>query len=81
MLNIIIGILMVISLLAIVVFIYCAMILNKQTYKDKEAKDYIEDFLVELKHNESINKKKKIENRVDISYVIERLEDIKNEKL
>lgn len=81
MLNIIIGILMVISLSAIVVFIYCAIMLNKETYKDKETKDYIEDFLVELKHNKKINEQENLENRVDIDYVIERLEDIKNEKL
>ena len=79
--NILLGIAIIIGLVIMLIFIYCAMVLSKDNYKNKEFKDYIEDFIIELKHNESINKKKKIENRVDISYVIERLEEIKNEKL
>ena len=39
----------------------------------------IKDFLKELKDNQRINKQRNIENRVDISYVIERLEDIQSE--
>lgn len=34
------------------------------------------EFIEELKHNQNINIEKDLENRVDIDYVIERLEDI-----
>lgn len=34
------------------------------------------EFIEELKHNQKINFEKGLENRVDIDYVIERLEDI-----
>ena len=34
------------------------------------------EFIEELKHNQKINYKKGIENRIDIDYVIERLENI-----
>lgn len=33
-------------------------------------------FIEELKHNRDVNIKKGLENRIDIDYVIERLEDI-----
>lgn len=36
----------------------------------------MQDFIDELKHNQKINIEKGLENRVDIDYVIERLEDI-----
>ena len=36
----------------------------------------MKDFIEELKHNQEINIKKGLENRVDIDYVIERLENI-----
>ena len=36
----------------------------------------IESFIKELKGNKKINKKRGLENRVDIDYVIERLKDI-----
>lgn len=36
----------------------------------------MKDFIDELKHNQKINIEKGLENRVDIDYVIERLEDI-----
>ena len=35
------------------------------------------EFIEELKHNQKINLEKGLENRIDIDYVIERLEDIK----
>lgn len=34
------------------------------------------EFIEELKHNQNINFEKGLENRVDIDYVIERLEEI-----
>lgn len=34
------------------------------------------EFIEELKHNQEINNKNKLENRINIDYVIERLEDI-----
>lgn len=39
----------------------------------------MEEFIEELKHNQQINIEKDLENRVDIDYVIERLEDIEKE--
>lgn len=36
----------------------------------------IEDFIKELERNQKINKKRGLENRVDIDYVIERLKNI-----
>lgn len=41
----------------------------------------MQEFIEELKYNQNINLEKGLENRVDIDYVIERLEDIKNELL
>ena len=38
----------------------------------------MQEFIEELKHNQNINLKKGLENRIDIDYVIERLEDIEN---
>lgn len=38
----------------------------------------MQEFIEELKYNQNINLEKGIENRIDIGYVIERLEDIKN---
>jgi len=40
----------------------------------------LNEFIKELEHNQNINYKNDLENRVDIEYIIERLEDIKNEK-
>lgn len=37
------------------------------------------EFIEELKHNQNINFENGLENRVDVDYVIERLEDIDNE--
>ena len=37
----------------------------------------MKEFIEELKHNQEVNIEKGLENRVDIDYVIERLEDIK----
>lgn len=39
------------------------------------------EFIEELKHNQNINYKNNLENKVDIDYVLERLEDIKKELL
>lgn len=39
----------------------------------------LEEFLEELKNNKKVNIEKGLENRVDIDYVIERLEDIEKE--
>lgn len=36
----------------------------------------MQEFIEELKHNQKINYEKGLENRVNIDYVIERLEDI-----
>ena len=36
----------------------------------------MKEFIEELKHNQNINIEKGLENRVNIDYVIERLEDI-----
>ena len=41
----------------------------------------MEEFIEELRHNQNINFEKDLENRINIDYVIERLEDIKNELL
>lgn len=41
----------------------------------------LREFIEELKHNQKINIKKDLENRIDIDYVIERLEDIRKELL
>ena len=38
----------------------------------------MKEFLEELKYNQNINLEKGLENRVDIDYVIERLENIEN---
>ena len=38
----------------------------------------LEEFINELKHNQEVNFKKRLVNRVDIDYIIERLEDITN---
>ena len=40
----------------------------------------MKDFIDELKHNQKINIEKGLENRVDIDYVIERLEDIQEKE-
>lgn len=39
------------------------------------------EFIEELKYNQKINYEKGIENRINIDYVIERLEDIQKELL
>lgn len=39
----------------------------------------MKEFIEELKHNREVNIEKGLENRVDIDYVIERLENIKLE--
>ena len=39
----------------------------------------VKEFLEELKHNKKVNIEKGLENRVDIDYVIERLEDVKQD--
>ena len=36
----------------------------------------MKEFIEELKHNQSVNLEKGLENRVNIDYVIERLEEI-----
>lgn len=41
----------------------------------------MQEFIEELKHNQNVNFEKGLENRVDIDYVIERLEDIKENLL
>ena len=41
----------------------------------------LNEFIEELKHNQNINYKNNLENRVDIDYVLERLEDIRKELL
>lgn len=41
----------------------------------------LNEFIEELKHNQNINYKNDLENRVDIDYVLERLEDIRKELL
>lgn len=41
----------------------------------------LNEFIEELKHNQKINIKNDLENRVNIDYIIERLEDIQNELL
>ena len=40
----------------------------------------MKEFIDELKHNQKINIEKGLENRVDIDYVIERLEDIQEKE-
>ena len=40
----------------------------------------MKEFIEELKHNQNINFEKGLENRIDIDYVIERLEDIQKGK-
>lgn len=40
--------------------------------RDKQLKEFIE----ELEYNQKINEQKNLENRVDIDYIIERLEDL-----
>lgn len=39
------------------------------------------EFIEELKHNQNINIKNNLENRINIDYIIERLEDIQKELL
>ena len=41
----------------------------------------MKEFIEELKHNQKINITKGLENRVNIDYIIERLEDIQKELL
>lgn len=41
----------------------------------------MQEFIEELKHNQNNNFEKGLENRVNIDYIIERLEDIKKELL
>ena len=41
----------------------------------------MQEFIEELKHNQKVNIEKGLENRVNIDYVIERLEDIKEKLL
>lgn len=41
----------------------------------------MQEFIEELKHNQKINYEKGLENRVNIDYVIERLENIKENLL
>ena len=41
----------------------------------------MKEFIEELKYNQNINFEKGLENRIDIDYVIERLEDIQKELL
>ena len=41
----------------------------------------MKEFIEELKHNQNINIEKDLENRVNIDYVIERLEDIRQHLL
>ena len=41
----------------------------------------MQEFIEELKHNQKINFEKGLENRVNIDYVIERLEDIRENLL
>jgi len=43
-------------------------------------KNELKEFLEELKHNQNINYTKNLENRIDIDYVIERIEDILKSK-
>jgi hypothetical protein len=40
----------------------------------------MKEFIEELKHNQNINYKNDLENRIDIDYVLERLEDIQEIK-
>ena len=39
------------------------------------------EFIEELKHNQNVNVKNNLENRINIDYIIERLEDIQKELL
>lgn len=41
----------------------------------------LREFIEELKHNQNINYKNNLENRINIDYVLERLEDIRKELL
>lgn len=43
--------------------------------ENKNVEEYLQEFLRELKYNRKINIEKKLENRVDIDYVIERIQD------
>lgn len=38
----------------------------------------MQEFIEELKHNQAINEKEGLENRVNIDYIIERIENINN---
>ena len=42
--------------------------------ENKNVEEYLQEFLVELKHNKKNNIEKDLENRVDIDYVIERIQ-------
>ncbi len=44
-------------------------------------KERLSEFIEELKYNQNINIEKGLENRVDIDYIIERLDDILLESL
>lgn len=43
---------------------------------DQNGGKKMKEFIEELKHNQAINEQKGLENRVNIDYIIERLEDI-----
>ena len=43
-------------------------------------KNELKEFLEELKHNQNINYEKNLENRIDIDYIIERIENILKSK-
>jgi len=43
-------------------------------------KNELKEFLEELKHNQDINYTKNLENRIDIDYIIERIENILKSK-
>lgn len=66
--------------------------LEKSLKRQDTIKNYVEkkqsnhkidksnELLQELKHNQSINKRKKLENRIDIDYLIDRVKDTKANK-
>ena len=41
-----------------------------------ETRENLKEFLKELEHNQKINFKKDLKNRIDIDYVINRIKDI-----
>ena len=69
--NILLGVIIIIGLVIMLTFIYSAILLNKLLNKG------LFEFIQELKYNREINIKNGYENRIDIDYVIQRLEDIK----